>query len=616
MKTKTILSQLTIVRLTLFLVSFMLFAGSATAQTRQNFRLPDIPGYITLKGDFHMHTPFSDGTVWPTDRVKEAWRDGLDVIAITDHLEYNPNQKDVSNDANRPWEIARPVADEYGIILIKAAEITRRMPPGHFNAYFLNDCNLLRQDDIEEAFRAAARQGAFFVWNHPGWKAQQPDTTIWFPMHDQFLENGWLQGIEVFNEKEFYPIVHQWAVDKGLTIFANSDVHEPIDFLYQQQKNERRPMTLVFAKERSVDGVRDAFFNRRTAALFNDTLIGDEKHLKPLIGGSLSVQNPHVEINSRSEAFFVLKNDSDLTLILEGISNEEFSLPGSIHLKANSSERIPVKNIRNLQQGENELAVAFMVKNVLTAPGSPLKTEIQLTVFQWNIPRITHSAGNNWRIDLTDESGKLTYHYTTNGANPTLESPQMDVPFQARDSITLSIAAFSGQTRAGSLFEGTFTLHRALNQRVILENQPEPKYSANGAQSLTDGLRGSADYREGKWLGFKGSSMEAIIEFQSPTDITGVEARFLDDQKSWIFLPAQVLVLVSEDGSNYRELGKVTFASAKAEGSKGVVNATVKRKVGGVRRVKIIARNQGVCPEWHSGAGQPAWLFADEIIIR
>src|SRR5690554_7062845 len=60
---------------------------------RYNIRIPDIDGYKTLKGDFHIHTVFSDGKVWPDQRVKEAWNEGLDVIAITDHIEYRPNQK-------------------------------------------------------------------------------------------------------------------------------------------------------------------------------------------------------------------------------------------------------------------------------------------------------------------------------------------------------------------------------------------------------------------------------------------------------------------------------------------------------------------------------------------
>ena len=67
--------------------------------------LPDIPGYITLKCDFHMHTVFSDGNVWPTVRIDEAIRDGLDAIAITDHLEYLSNKDYIPVDLNAAWKI-------------------------------------------------------------------------------------------------------------------------------------------------------------------------------------------------------------------------------------------------------------------------------------------------------------------------------------------------------------------------------------------------------------------------------------------------------------------------------------------------------------------------------
>ena len=56
-------------------------------ETRHEIQFPDVPGYQTLKCDFHMHTVFSDGLVWPTVRVNEAWRTGLDAISITDHIE-------------------------------------------------------------------------------------------------------------------------------------------------------------------------------------------------------------------------------------------------------------------------------------------------------------------------------------------------------------------------------------------------------------------------------------------------------------------------------------------------------------------------------------------------
>ena len=48
---------------------------------------PDTGEYRTLVVDLHTHSVFSDGHVWPSIRVGEAIRDGLDAIAVTEHLE-------------------------------------------------------------------------------------------------------------------------------------------------------------------------------------------------------------------------------------------------------------------------------------------------------------------------------------------------------------------------------------------------------------------------------------------------------------------------------------------------------------------------------------------------
>jgi hypothetical protein len=141
--------------------------STAQEATRHEINIPDIPGYITLKCDFHMHTVFSDGLVWPTVRVTEAWRDGLDAISITDHIEYLPHRNDITVNFNRGYDLALPVANKYGIILIKGAEITRPMPPGHLNALFLKDISLLDTADFMMAIKAAIDQGAFVFWNHP-----------------------------------------------------------------------------------------------------------------------------------------------------------------------------------------------------------------------------------------------------------------------------------------------------------------------------------------------------------------------------------------------------------------------------------------------------------------
>ena len=66
------------------------FTDHFYTHTRDLIRVPDIPGYTTLKCDFHIHSAYSDGSVWPDVRVNEAWNEGLDAIAITEHIEYRP----------------------------------------------------------------------------------------------------------------------------------------------------------------------------------------------------------------------------------------------------------------------------------------------------------------------------------------------------------------------------------------------------------------------------------------------------------------------------------------------------------------------------------------------
>ncbi|RQW07468.1 histidinol-phosphatase, partial [candidate division KSB1 bacterium] len=212
------------------------------------WRIPDINGYKIVKCDFHSHTVFSDGHVWPTFRVGEAWADGLDALAITDHIEYQPNEKDVSTDHNRSYELAKGAAQSAGILLIKGAEITRDMPPGHFNALFLQDAAPLDVEDWRQAFDAAHEQGAFIFRNHPGWRGQEKDGIgKWYDEHEELYQAGKMHGIEVVNDDEYYPEVHQWCLDKKLTMLGNSDIHSTTDMEFNQSEPKHRPMTWVLA---------------------------------------------------------------------------------------------------------------------------------------------------------------------------------------------------------------------------------------------------------------------------------------------------------------------------------------------------------------------------------
>jgi hypothetical protein len=188
----------TILKITLACALTALISPPAAVQA-QPLAIPDIDGYKTLQCDFHIHSIFSDGTVWPTVRVDEAVREGLDAISLTEHLSPSPHRDYLVPGHNHSYDIAAPYAADRNVTLIKGSEITFPMAPGHANALFLTDSDKVADGDWRKEYAEAKRQGAFIFWNHPSWERQQPHETRWWPEHTELFESGMLHGIEVVN---------------------------------------------------------------------------------------------------------------------------------------------------------------------------------------------------------------------------------------------------------------------------------------------------------------------------------------------------------------------------------------------------------------------------------
>jgi 3',5'-nucleoside bisphosphate phosphatase len=351
----------------LIFIILALLQGISSGQSRKIIYIPDIPGYTTLKCDFHLHTVFSDGAVWPTVRVEEAWQQGLDAVAITEHIEYRPHSKDIAADHNRSYEIAEPLADILDILLIRGAEITRSMPPGHLNVLFIKNANLLERENVTQALQEARDQGAFILWNHPGWKAQQPDTTLWWDEHSQLLKNDLLHGIEVFNEKEYYPEAIDWAVNKKLTMFCNSDAHSPICMTYDLNNNHR-PITLVFSKSRTKGGIKEALFNRRTAAYFDNNIVGEAHILEKLFFASIKIINEPVGLKHGVTKHIEIENNSDIDFELELVQpGIGFDINNTAILNAHHTVRLELRGNSEQVSGMDKLKIYYMVKNMMVS---------------------------------------------------------------------------------------------------------------------------------------------------------------------------------------------------------------------------------------------------------
>lgn len=364
-------------RMTFPVILFIFFMSgpgiTAQVNSRKEIKIPDIPGYLTLKCDLHAHTVFSDGDVWPTVRADEAWREGFDAIAVTEHVEYHPHEGDIPVNFGRSYDIMKPRADMYGLILIRGAEITRPMPPGHFNCLFLDDVAALDHEDFWEAMQAAAEQGAFIFWNHPGW--QQPDEIpIWYDEHTRLYENRLMHGIEIVNGGSYYPLAHEWCIQKKLTMLGNSDVHSPVLMDYEPWKGEHRPMTLIFATERTQDAIKEALFVGRTAVYSGDELIGDARYLEPIFRNSVSLKT--ISNSGEGKTHFIsIRNASQVPFRLKAAGEVEgFTFPENIVLYPGRTVMMMISNTGN--EDWKGLTLPFLVENLLVAPGKGMEVKL------------------------------------------------------------------------------------------------------------------------------------------------------------------------------------------------------------------------------------------------
>ena len=362
------------------LILSMAFSGWAQSQIRTEIEIPNIPGYLSLKCDFHVHTVFSDGLVWPTVRIEEAWRDGLDALALTDHLEYFPHKEDIPPNPNRSYTLALENARMKGIILIRGAEITRDMPPGHLNAVFLEDCNPLVVPDYRKAIQAAVSQGGFIFWNHPDFPGPAKQF-VWNAEIEKLRAEGYLRGVEVANGENYYSESQRWCLEKKLTMIGDSDTHNPISMEYDLAGGRHRPMTLVFAKEKTLASIKEALIARRTVVYWRNQLIGEAQFLKPIFQASVEVLNPKVEIEGKGEALVRIQNHSDVPFELEPVGKGAGLLRYSgLDLLPRKTGLIRVSALSGVGPHVNSVTLPFRVRNLLVTPDQGLPVELNLKV--------------------------------------------------------------------------------------------------------------------------------------------------------------------------------------------------------------------------------------------
>lgn len=335
---------------------------------RHEIQFPDILGYKTITADLHTHTVFSDGNVWPTVRIDEAWREGLDAICVTDHIEYQPHKQDIPTNHNRPYDLVAPMGRYKNLLVPRGAEITRDTPPGHFNAIFVEDIDAIAQTEFLDSVKAANEQGAFVFWNHQGWKGSELGS--WRDVHTTLYENKWLHGMEVANGGTYFPDAHAWCLEKNLTMMGTSDIHAP-SMLLKSTPEEHRTMTLVFVEDYTQEALKSALQQGRTVVWYKNQLIGLPKYLGPLFEASCTISEPYLK--EKNSYWFDVKNNADVEFVLKRTGEHG---PAEITFPPHSTTQLRV----NVKGDANQIRLAYTVTNLLVAPETGLTVEADFSL--------------------------------------------------------------------------------------------------------------------------------------------------------------------------------------------------------------------------------------------
>jgi hexosaminidase len=161
----------------------------------------------------------------------------------------------------------------------------------------------------------------------------------------------------------------------------------------------------------------------------------------------------------------------------------------------------------------------------------------------------------------------------------------------------------------------TVEANLATRKPITLRQQPAEKYTYEGAPLLNDGNLGRGAYNSGRWLGFCGYPLDAVIDLEQPAEMTHVRFHALVNKGAWIYNPSQVKVLVSDDGETFRKVAQKGIPISTWADSDGIFAYEVDFEPVTAKYVEVVISGYDL-PEDHSGFGNPAWIFVDEIEIN
>ena len=219
------------------------------------------------------------------------------------------------------------------------------------------------------------------------------------------------------------------------------------------------------------------------------------------------------------------------------------------------------------------------------------------------------SEKGNLSFELKTLTKDKTIRYTLDGSAPSLTSEVYSESIAINGDMLLKAAVFNTEKQLGRVFEQKLDYHKAVGKDISLNVEPHRAYSGSGKSGMINGINGSNNrFGDKEWLGFWGDDLEIIIDLGELTDINSIETRFYNANGQWLYAPKDILLSFDNEfyGVLYIDRSDDLIKTLKVDFRKEIK----------ARKIKIKVPSYGTIPEGLQGAGNKAWTFIDEIIVK
>jgi hexosaminidase len=211
--------------------------------------------------------------------------------------------------------------------------------------------------------------------------------------------------------------------------------------------------------------------------------------------------------------------------------------------------------------------------------------------------------------------GNAPIYYTLDGTTPTAESQLYTGPITVNETCQVKAVAMNKGVEKDVLTID-IPMHKALGKSVTWSRRPHPRYVSGLPESLVDGIRGPQIFKSEEWGAWNGGPVSLTIDMEQTEPYSSVTVGMISDKPSYVFFPEKIVVEVSEDGENFREVAVADNGVENETDPDMLKDFTLTFPETTARYIKVTIEPVKNIPDWHYAAGRRTYVFVDELIVR